>query len=94
MAKKVDLNKTGIEKLPNDKPVVYKISTDSGKTNYIGVAQRGRVQDRIREHLPGNKDYIPGNNVQIEQFSSIKEAKEKEERLISKHKPKYNDKGT
>ena len=33
MAKKVDLNKTGIEKLPNDKPVVYKISTDSGKTN-------------------------------------------------------------
>ncbi len=50
--KTVRFNPKGIEKLPDNKPVVYKIQTDAGKTNYVGVAQRGRVQDRLREHLP------------------------------------------
>ena len=40
-----------IEKLPDDKPVVYRILTDGGRNNYTGIAQRGRVQDRLREHL-------------------------------------------
>ena len=49
--KNVNFNKTGIEKLPNDKPVVYKIKTQSGSNNYTGIAQRGRVQERLGEHL-------------------------------------------
>lgn len=45
MAKKtVNFNKTGIEKLPNNKPVVYKILTESGGNNYTGIAQRGNGQ--------------------------------------------------
>ena len=49
MAKKtVKFNKAGTSKLPQDKPVVYRIKTDAGKTNYVGVAQRGRVQERLR----------------------------------------------
>ena len=36
------------EKQPDNKPVVYKIFTDSGKNNYTGVAKKGRVQDKFK----------------------------------------------
>ncbi len=91
--KTVGLNKSGLEKLPNDKPAVYKIKTDGSNTNYVGVAQRGRLQERLQEHLPGSKDYIPGSKVEIEQMASISEARQKESNIISHTKPKYNKKG-
>ncbi len=91
--KTVPFNSSGIDKLPDDKPVVYKILTDSDKNNYTGVAQRGRVRDRLGEHLGDGKDYVPGTKVVIEQQSSISEAREKEKRIISRSKPKYNEQG-
>jgi hypothetical protein len=95
MAKKtVDFNKTGIEKLPNNKPVVYKILTESGKNNYTGIAKKSRIRERIGEHLPGGKDYVPGSKVQIEQMKSIEEARDKEAGIISRSDPKYNKQGT
>ena len=87
--RKVSYNKSEIQKFPNDKPVLYRIETESGGLNYVGTAQRGRVQDRIEEHL----GKIPGVTVRIEQFSSIKEAQEKESRVIEKNQPKYNKQG-
>jgi len=94
MAKKtVSFNQNGIEKLPNNKPVVYKIPTDGDKNNYTGVAQRGRIQELLKEHLPGGKDYVPGSKVQIEQLGSIKDAEAKETRIIARTKPSYNEKG-
>lgn len=87
--KKVKFNKTGIENLPNNKPVVYKIITEGGRNNYTGIAQRGRVQERLVEHL-GN---IPGTEIQIEQMNSISEAQKKETRIISRIQPKYNKQG-
>ena len=87
--KTTTFSKTGINKLPNNKPVLYKIKTESGNTNYTGIAKRGRVQERIGEHL----GKIPGANVQIEQFSSIKDAGKKEGNVIKKSQPKYNKKG-
>ena len=94
MAKKtVNNNKTSIGKLPNDKPVMYKIKTPSGKVNYVGVAKKGRVQDRLEEHLPGGKDYIPGAKVQIEQVSSIAQAEKNEAAAIKTIQPKYNEQG-
>ena len=84
MAKKtVYNNKTSISKLPNDKPVMYKIKTDRGKVNYVGVAKSGCVRVRLRAHLPGGKDYVPGAKVQIEQFSSIAEARKKETSVVA-----------
>ena len=91
--KTVNFNESGIEELPNDKPVVYKILTDSERNNYTGVAQRGRVRERLLEHLPGGKDYVPGSKVQIEQMPSINEAREKEQRIISRSKPPHNKQG-
>ncbi len=94
MARKtVGFNKTGIENLPDDKPVVYKILTDGGKNNYTGVAKRGRVQERLEEHLPNGKDPIPGAKVQIEQMTTISEAEAKEARIISQSKPPHNQQG-
>lgn len=90
MAKKsANYSKKGIEELPDNKPVLYRIETESGKPNYVGVAKRGRVQDRVAEHLTE----IPGAKVSIEQFSSISDAVAKEMRVINRSKPKYNKKG-
>lgn len=91
--KTVSFNRKGIEKLPDNKPVVYKIETEGGKNNYTGVAQRGRVQDRLTEHLHGAKDFVPGTKVVVEQMGSIAEAREKEQRIIARSQPKYNDQG-
>ncbi len=94
MSKKtVNNNETNIGKLPNDKPVMYKLKTEGGRVNYVGVAKKGRVQDRLKEHLPGEKDYVPGAKVQIEQFDSIAEAKKKEAAVIKRTQPKHNEQG-
>ena len=90
MAKKVKFNKSAIDQLPNDKPVFYRIETDGGNLNYAGIAQRGRVQDRLKEHL----DEIPGTTVSIEQFRRISDARNKEKNVIKRNKPKYNKQGT
>lgn len=87
MAKKTaNFNKTGIGKLPANKPVMYKIKTESGNVNYVGVAKMGRVQERLKEHLAGGKDYVSGTKVQIEQFSSIADARKKESSVIASAK--------
>ena len=81
--------KAGADQLADDKPAVYRIQTEGGKDNYVGVAKRGRVQERVAEHL----GEIPGAKVRIEQAASISEAREKESRLISRNQPKYNEQG-
>jgi hypothetical protein len=88
-SKRVSYNKSGIEQLPVDKPVLYRIETAGGKQNYVGIAQRGRVQDRIGEHL----GEIPGATVSIERFSRITDARTKEAVAIKRSQPKYNVRG-
>jgi hypothetical protein len=89
VVKKTNYKKRAIEKLSDDRPVVYEIATEGGKSNYVGSAQKGRVAERIKEHL----DEIPGAKVKINQFASIKEAREAEKKMIEKKKPKYNKLG-
>jgi len=84
--KKVKYNPEGIKNLPNNKPVLYRIKTAGGDLNYTGTAKRGRVRERIKEHL----GKIPGATVQIEQFSSIEDARKKETNVIKRNNPKYN----
>ena len=84
--KKVPFNKTGIAKLPNNKPVLYRIETQGGKLNYAGIAKRGRVQERIGEHLVE----IPGSHVKVEQFQRIQDARAKERAVIKRNMPKHN----
>lgn len=89
--KTVNFNKIGIGKLPNDKPVVYKIQTNNGKNNYTGVAKRGRVQERLEEHLRNGQ--VPGSKIQIERTKTIDEARAKEYRILARSKPRYNKQG-
>jgi dihydroorotate dehydrogenase len=87
--KTVKYNKQGINQLPNDKPVLYRIKTESGILNYVGIAERGRVRERISEHLKE----IPGAKVQIEQFSIINDAGKKEINVIRRTVAKLNKPG-
>ncbi len=89
MAKSADFNKKGVGKLDNDKPVVYRIETEGGKTNYIGSSGRGNIQDRLNDHL----GEIPGAKVRIQQFDTIQQARDTEARAIKRNQPKYNDLG-
>ncbi len=89
--KTADLTPEGIDSLAKDKPVTYKIFDKNGANVYTGSAKRGRVQDRLNEHLPGGPDPIPrGVKVKIQQKGCIEEARETESRIISRDRPKYN----
>ena len=92
--KSASFDKRGIESLSKSKPVVYKIVDRKGKNLYTGVAKRGRVEDRLKEHLPGAKDSIRGGaKIVIQQKSNINEAIKSEERIIKSQKPPQNKKG-
>ncbi len=87
-------DKNGIESLAKDKPVVYTIEDGKGNNLYTGVAKRGRVEDRLKEHLPGASDPIRGGaKVKIQQKSSIADAEKSEARIIKSQQPSQNKKG-
>ncbi len=85
---------SGIEGLAKNKPVVYKIENSKGENIYIGVAKRGRVEERLKEHLPGAQDAIRGGvKVKIQQKSNIAGALKAEARIIKSQQPAQNKKG-
>lgn len=89
-----NFDKEGIEGLAKNKPVVYDIQDAKGKTLYTGVAKRGRVEERLKEHLPKGPDPIRGGKkVKIQQKPSIEVAKKSEARAIKKKKPPQNKRG-
>ena len=83
-------NKSGISKVPANKPIVYELETARGNLNYIGAAKKGRVRERLNEHLPSGPDPIPAKTVKVTRFPSIAEAKAAEKRIIKAKQPKYN----
>ncbi len=87
--KKVKFNKSSINNLPINKPVLYRMETDGGNLNYAGIAKRGQAQERISDHL----GEIPGATIKIEQFNSIADARKKEANVIKRNQPKYNKQG-
>jgi TIR domain len=88
--KTVSFNKSGIDMLPNDYPVVYKILTEAGNNNFTGTAKRGEVQSSILKHLSAGKNYVPGSKVQIERLNRFSDAQAKAGRIIKRTQPKYN----
>lgn len=64
-------------------PVVYRITTEGGKSRYTGVAQRGHVRR-------GSGSICPA---QIHQMPSIDDAKALEARIITRSKPPHNKYG-
>ncbi len=95
MSKKtVRMNNRGIDRIPNDKPVVYKILSKRDLNIYTGIAGKGNVRDRLEDHMPGHKDAVPrAFKVQIEQVPTIRDAERKEANIIVRSKPRYNQQG-
>jgi hypothetical protein len=87
--KTVKYNQEGIDQLPNDQPVLYRIWAENGRMNYVGVAQKGWVRARISKHL----GQVPGVKVQIEQFNYLKDAMKKEINVIRRAKARYRREG-
>lgn len=88
--KTVNLSLQGIDQVPENKSVVYKILTEGARNNYTGVASRGKIKATLQKHLQKGKSYVPGSKIHIEQMTSIKEAKQKADRIVKKSTPKYN----
>lgn len=87
-------DKKGIEALAKDKPIVYEIENARGKNLYTGSAKKGRVEERLKEHLPGGSDPVRGGvKVRIQQQSSIDEARKSEARIIKRNQPPQNKRG-
>lgn len=87
-------NKAGVEALAKNKPVVYRIEDKEGNDLYVGAAKKGRVEARLKEHLPGGPDPVPGGTkVRILQKSRIAEAKKSEARIIKRNQPPQNKRG-
>jgi len=85
------ISKTIIKKVPNDKPIVYGIFTNSGELQKVGRAKRGRAPQRILE----SANEIREAKRQARKFAAIstktvEEAKKLETRLIKLRKPPFN----
>ena len=92
--KSSNFTKEGIESLAKDKPVIYEIQAKGGNNLYTGSAKRGRVEERLKEHLPSGPDPIRGGvKVKIKQKGSIDEARKAEARIIKQKQPSRNKKG-
>lgn len=84
-------NKTNVESVPKNKAIVYKITNNTGKNLYTGVAGRGNVQQRLADHLKFKKDHIPGGTkFKFAQVKTKDRALKIEEKIIKKEEPKFN----
>jgi len=81
-----------IEKVPENKAIVYKIKNPAGKNLYTGIAGRSRAQDRLWEHKELKRDKIPGGTrFQFTQVKNKERAEQIEKQIIRKEQPKFNE---
>lgn len=84
--------KANIEKLPENKAIVYKIKNSTAKNLYTGIAGRGRGQDRLLEHKELKREQIPGGTrFQFVQVKNKERAKQIEKQIVKKEQPKFNE---
>ena len=91
----VPLTKAGVKKILNTKAGVYEIKNKEGKSEYVGMAKAGRLQDRVKEHLPSSpKDPIKaGKTVKTKQEPNKAAALKTEKKMIKTKQPRQNIKG-
>jgi len=84
--------KENIEKIPENKAIVYKLKNSGGENLYTGIAGRGRGQDRLLEHKEIRKEKIEGaTKFQITQVKTKDIAEKIEKQIIRKEQPKFNE---
>ena len=76
-----------LEKVPGNKPGVYRIKNAGGNVLYVGKAKGGRLPDRIKEH----KGEVKGGTQFQYKTTKTSEAAERLERAeIRRQKPPVN----
>lgn len=83
------LTKGNIEKVPGDKPGVYRIKNSQNKILYIGMAKGGRLDERIAEH---DGEFRGGTRFQYKTAASKEGAERMERKEIKNWKPVFNKK--
>lgn len=84
--------KDTIEKVPENKAIVYKIKNATGKNLYTGIAGRRRAQDRLLEHKRLKRERIVGGTkFQFAQVKNKERAEKIEKQIIRKEQPKFNE---
>ncbi|HED37808.1 MAG TPA: hypothetical protein ENI76_06140 [Ignavibacteria bacterium] len=78
-----------LEKVPGDKPGIYRIKNAAGKTLYVGMAKGGRLNDRIAEH---KGEFKGGMRFQYKLAPSKEAAERMERKEIKNWKPVFNKK--
>jgi len=88
-SKTARITNANIEKVPGDKPGVYRIKNAEGDILYIGKAKGGRLDDRIAEH---KGEFEGGTQFQYRTTSSKEAAERLEQKEIKKFDPPSNQK--
>jgi len=77
-----------VQNVPNQSGV-YEIQSDSGVSQYVGMAKAGNLQDRLMDHI--NKgDISSDDKFRFRPTSSTREAQQLEQTYIDKLNPKQN----
>lgn len=88
---KRNTNKTNMEKVTKEKPILYKFLDKDDKNIYTGISKRGQGPERLKDHLPKGSDPIPGaKTFRTKEMPSIDQAKKEESKIIKTEKPKHN----
>ena len=86
-SKTVRITNANLEKVPGDKPGVYRIKNADGDVLYIGKAKGGRLDDRIAEH---KGEFEGGTKFQYRTTSSKEAAERLERREVREYTPPKN----
>ena len=86
-SKTVRITNANLEKVPGDKPGVYRIKNADGDVLYIGKAKGGRLDDRIAEH---KGEFEGGTQFQYRTTPSKEAAERLERREIREYTPPKN----
>lgn len=81
------ITKTNLEKVPDDKPGVYRIKDTTGDVLYVGKAKGGRLDDRIAEH---KGEFEGGTRFQYRTTPSKEAAERLERKEIRANQPPEN----
>ncbi len=81
--------KKEFEKIPGNKPGIYRIKNAQNKTLYVGMAKGGRLDERIAEH---KGEFKGGTRFQYKLAPNKEVAEKMERKEIKNWKPVFNKK--